>query len=131
MTYSMARRQDLPKALGKVHKRFGTPYIAISIVGIVMSIVVLFADLTGTIAISTFGLVFSYIFANTSALKLKNHKRLYPKIIPAIGLITSIMIMLFILIATPTAWFASAVFLTIGIAIYFIRKKLRTQKTKT
>ena len=130
MAFSMARRQDLPQALGKVHKRFGTPYVAIWIVGTIMSIIVLFADLTGTIVISTFGLVFGYIFANLSALKLKNEKRLYPKIIPIIGLGTSIMVMLFILIATPAAWFTAIIFLFVGVAVYYLRKMQLTRKNK-
>lgn len=130
MAFSMARRQDLPKALGKVHKRFGTPYVSIWIVGIIMSIIVLFADLAGTIVISTFGLIFGYIFANLSALKLKNGKRLYPKIIPAIGLGTSITMMIFILIATPAAWFTAIAFLFVGIVFYYVRKNHRKTKNK-
>jgi APA family basic amino acid/polyamine antiporter len=127
MTFSMARRQDLPQALGKIHKRFGTPYISIWIVGIVMSIIVLFADLTGTIAVSTFGLAFGYIFANLSALKLKIQKRLYPKIIPTIGLATSALIMIFILLATPTAALTATTFLITGITIYYTQKTRRTK----
>jgi APA family basic amino acid/polyamine antiporter len=130
MAFSMARQQDLPQALGKVHKRFGTPYVAIWIVGTIMAIIVLFADLTGTIVISTFGLVFGYIFANLSAFKLKNEKRLYPKIIPIIGLGTSIVVMLFILIATPAAWFTAIIFLFAGVVVYYLRKMQLARKKK-
>ncbi len=128
MAFSMARRRDMPTVLSRIHARFGTPYVAIWAVGIIMAIVVLFADLAGTIAVSTFGLVFTYVCANIAALKLKPEKRIYPKIIPAIGLATSILIMLFILLATPTAWLTGAAFLIAGIIIYYIRKTQLTYK---
>lgn len=123
MAFSMARRRDMPHILSHVHPRFETPYVAIWTVGITITIVVLFADLADTIAVSTFGLVFTYIFANIAALKLKVEKRMYPKIIPAIGLITSLLIMLFILFATPTAWLTGIAFLCTGTIGYYIKKK--------
>jgi len=128
MAFSMARRQDMPTVLSRVHTRFGTPYVAIWAVGIIMSIVVLFADLAGTIAVSTFGLVFTYICANIAALKLKHENRMYPKIIPAIGLGTSILIMLFVLFATPTAWLTGVAFLIVGITIYHVRRAQLNRK---
>ncbi len=128
MAFSMARRRDLPKILSKIHPRFNTPYVAIWITGIVMAVVVLFANLASTIAVSTFGLVFTYISANIAALKLKPERRLYPKIMPAIGLATSILIMLFILLATPMAWLTGAAFLILGVVIYYLRKSLLKHK---
>ncbi len=127
MTYSMARRHDMPTVLSKIHSKFGTPYIAIWSVGIVMALVVLFADLAGTIAVSTFGLVFTYICANIAALKLKPENRMYPKIVPIIGLSTSILIMLFILLATPTAWLTGAAFLVAGVLIYYSKNAYHNQ----
>ena len=131
MAFSMARNHDMPKILSKVHHKFDTPYIAILTVGIIMSIVVLFADLAGTIVVSTFGLVFTYICANIAALRLKKQKRMYPKIIPTIGLITSILIMIFVFFATPTAWLTGVIFLIIGAILALIRKhQSKTKKTK-
>jgi APA family basic amino acid/polyamine antiporter len=121
MAFSMARRRDFPAALGRVHPRFGTPYVAIWIVGLVMTVVVLFADLTSVIAVSTFGLLFSYVWANISALKLK-HRR-YPRVISVIGLVSSLSLLVFIYFAAPNSWLAGVAFLGLGAVIYLVKKR--------
>jgi APA family basic amino acid/polyamine antiporter len=47
MAFSMARRDDLPRALNLLSLRFGTPYVAIWIIGVVMALLAYFVDLTG------------------------------------------------------------------------------------
>ncbi|MGC8939417.1 MAG: APC family permease, partial [Candidatus Bathyarchaeia archaeon] len=84
MAYAMARRNDIPKALGKLHPKYNTPHISILIVGVLMTLLVLFVDLSRVVAISTFALLFYYAMANISALKLKVQDRLYPRFIPAL-----------------------------------------------
>ncbi len=81
MTYSMARRKDLPQILSKLHPTFCTPYISILIIGLIMTGLVLFIDLTRVVAISTFASLFYYAIANLAALKLNNGKKLRTKII--------------------------------------------------
>jgi APA family basic amino acid/polyamine antiporter len=121
MAFSMARRRDMPQALGRVHPRFGTPYVSILIVGLVMAVVVLFANLTSVVAVSTFGLLFSYVCANTSALRLKKEKRLYPKAVSVVGLCASLMLLAFIFFATPTSWLAGITFLALGVVVYAVK----------
>ena len=130
MAFSMARQKDLPTLMCKVHKRFGTPHVSIWIVGIITTLLVLFADLTEVVAVSTFTLLFTYCFANLSALKLKKENRLYPKIFPTLGLCTCLILMIAVYaIATP-AWVAGIVFLAIGTVYYYMRKKTLKMKTK-
>ncbi|MGQ9726880.1 MAG: APC family permease, partial [Candidatus Bathycorpusculaceae bacterium] len=97
MAYAMARREDLPQALSKLHKKFGTPYYSIWIIGALMTILVLSIDLTSVVAISTFALLFYYALANFSAYRLKTEERKYPRIIPTIGAITCLSLLVFIL----------------------------------
>jgi APA family basic amino acid/polyamine antiporter len=123
MAFSMARRRDFPAVLGKVHPRFGTPYVAIWIVGLVMTLVVLFADLTSVVAVSTFGLLFTYVWANTAALKLKKENRRYPRAVSAVGLVSSLLLLVFIFFAAPTSWLAGISFLGLGTVIYWIKRR--------
>ncbi|MCW4017150.1 MAG: APC family permease [Candidatus Bathyarchaeota archaeon] len=123
MAFSMSRRSDMPKALSRVHARFGTPYVAIWIVGIVMSVVVLFANLTSVVAVSTFGLLFSYVCANISSLKLKTKRRMYPKAVSVVGLCASLLLLAFIFFATPMSWLAGIAFLTAGVTIYWVKNR--------
>ncbi|MCJ7690964.1 MAG: APC family permease, partial [Clostridiaceae bacterium] len=91
MTYSMARRKDLPHILSKLHPIFCTPYYAIWITGLLMTGLVLFIDLTKVVAISTFASLFYYAIANMAAIKLKKGKKIKYKIISALGLISCLI----------------------------------------
>lgn len=118
MAYSMARRQDVPQALAKLHPRFSTPYFSIWAVGVVMAVLVLFFDLTGVVAVSTFGALFYYALTNVAALKLKTENRRYNRVFPAVGLATCIALLAFILFAAPQTWIIGIICLAAGAAYY-------------
>jgi APA family basic amino acid/polyamine antiporter len=122
MAYSMARRGDLPLFLTKLSQKHCTPYYSIWVMGILMAVLVLFFDLTGVVAVSTFGALFYYAFANASALKLKTRKRRYPALIPMLGLGTTIVMLTFVLFVAPQAWVIGSLCLVIG-AIYYATKR--------
>jgi len=124
MAYSMARHNDLPSSLARLHSRFLTPYYTIVISGVLMAALVLFLDLTHVVAISTFALVFNYSITNIAAYKLKNGNKLVNKVFPLLGLATCILLLAFILLASTDAWIVGVVFLLAGTLYYAARKKL-------
>jgi basic amino acid/polyamine antiporter, APA family len=124
MAYSMARRNDLPTALARLHSRFLTPYYTIVISGVLMAALVLFLDLTHVVAISTFALVFNYSITNIAAYKLNNGNKLVNKVFPLLGLATCILLLAFILLASADAWIVGVAFLIAGTFYYATRKKL-------
>jgi APA family basic amino acid/polyamine antiporter len=127
MAYSMARRNDLPSALARLHSKFLTPYYTILGSGILMAVLVLFVDLTRVVAVSTFALLFTYSITNISAFKLKeNHTR--HKVLPLLGLATCLMLLAFILLASPQAWIIGVAFLVAGTIYYAAWKKLKQAK---
>jgi APA family basic amino acid/polyamine antiporter len=129
MTYSMARRKDLPYSLSKLHPKFCTPYYSIWIIGFIMIGLVLFFDLTRVVAISIFASLFYYAIANIAAIKLKNGKPLRQKIIPSLGL-SSCLIMLFsILFISPESWLFGISCLGLGSG-YYATRIWRLKKTK-
>ena len=129
MAYSMARRNDLPTALARLHHRFLTPYYAILTTGVLMAALVLFVDLKSVVAVSTFALLFNYSIANISAFNLKNGRRL-GRIMPLLGVATCILLLTFILFATPEAWLVGVVFLVTGTIYYYMRRKLKDKDEK-
>jgi APA family basic amino acid/polyamine antiporter len=129
MAYSMARRNDLPSALARLHSKFCTPYYAILAAGVLMAVLVLFVDLTRVVAISTFALLFNYSITNTAAFKLKTNYKQH-KVMPLLGLATCLMLLAFILLASPQAWVIGVVFLIAGTIYYAVRKKLNRQDEK-
>jgi APA family basic amino acid/polyamine antiporter len=129
MAYSMARRNDLPSALARLHGKFLTPYYAILVSGVLMAVLVLFVDLNRVVAISTFALLFNYSITNIAAFKLKiNHKQ--QRFMPLLGLATCLMLLAFILFASPEAWLIGVIFLIAGTVLYSLRKKLKWQYGK-
>jgi APA family basic amino acid/polyamine antiporter len=124
MAYSMARRNDLPSALSRLHHRFLTPYYSILATGVLMAILVLFVDLKSVVAVSTFALLFNYCVTNIAAFKLKNGRKL-GRFIPLLGLATCLLLLAFILFATPEAWLVGAVFLVAGTVYYYVQRNLK------
>ncbi len=122
MAYAMARRNDLPSALARLSGKFLTPHYAIVGTGLLMAVLVLFVDLNRVVAISTFALVFNYSITNISAFRLKNGDggRLQ-MFLPLLGLVTCVMLLVFILFASPEVWLAGVVFLAVGTG-YFVGK---------
>lgn len=129
MAYSMARRKDLPSALARLHGRFFTPYYAILVSGVLMAVLVLFVDLTRVVAISTFALLFNYSITNIAAFKLKTERR-WRRFMPLLGLATCLMLLTFILLASPDTWVIGVIFLVAGTVYYAVQKKLKRQDGK-
>ena len=130
MTYSMARKKDLPYRLSKLHPTFCTPYYAIWIIGLLMTGLVLFIDLTRVVTISTFASLFYYAIANLAAIKLKNRKQIKHKVIPTLGLSSCLIMLFFIFFISPEAWLFGSLCLIFGICYYGIKKGIKEKKLK-
>ncbi len=125
MAFSMARRDDLPRVLNLLSVRFGTPYVSIWIIGVVMALLAFFVDLTGVVVVSTFALLFWYVLVNLAAFRLKCDKRLCPRCLPVLGLSTCILLLIAVWFVAPFAWGAGLICLVIGSAFYMVRKNYR------
>jgi len=128
VAYAMARRRDLPRILSKLHPKYNTPYYSVWIVGIMITLLVLFADLTRVVAISTFALLFYYASANISALKLKTQNKIYPTIVPVLGATSCITLLIFTLLVSPQSWIIGIAGLTTGVIGYLIKEKIQRDK---
>jgi APA family basic amino acid/polyamine antiporter len=121
MAYAMSKGKDIPQVFSRMHSKYNTPYYSVWIVGVSMTLLVLFIDLTRVVAISTFTLLFYYSLANVSASRLTVQKRLYPRFVPILGTVTCLALLIFILFASPQAWIIGVAGLTAG-AIYYLAK---------
>jgi len=123
--YAMARRRDLPQSLSRLHPAFNTPHYAVWITGAAMTMLVLFVDLTRVVAVSTFALLFYYTLANIAALKIKNHKRYYPKALSALGAATCLTFLTTTLPIKPEAWITGTATLALGALYYWVKNEIR------
>ncbi|AMW19780.1 APC family permease [Mycobacteroides chelonae] len=118
-TFAMARDRHLPHALAAVHPKYGVPYRAELLVGLVVSILAATADLRGAIGFSSFAVLVYYAVANASAWTLAPAEGRPPRIVPALGLAGCVVIALSL--PRPSVVTGAAV-LAAGIFIYAVRR---------
>jgi APA family basic amino acid/polyamine antiporter len=83
---SMARRRELPRYLDAVHADHRTPHRAEVAAAIVVSSIVMVADLRGAIGFSSFAVLVYYGLANASAFTLTADERRWPKWLAGLGI---------------------------------------------
>jgi APA family basic amino acid/polyamine antiporter len=127
MAFSMARRNDLPRSLNLLSAKFGTPYVSIWVVGVVMALLAYFVDLTGVVVISTFALLFWYVLVNLAAFRLKCEKRFCPRWLPVLGLSSCVLLLIVVLFVALFAWTAGVACLLAGAVFYGFRKNLQKE----
>jgi APA family basic amino acid/polyamine antiporter len=82
---AMARNGDLPRWLAGVHPRYQVPHHAELALAVVVSAVVLVADLRGAIGFSSFGVLIYYLIANVSAFTQPSEDRRFPRWFQVVG----------------------------------------------
>jgi APA family basic amino acid/polyamine antiporter len=118
VAYAMARRGDLPGVFGRLHPKHDTPSYSVWITGVLMAALVVLVDLTKVVAVSTFALLFYYGVANICALRLKSRDRVYPRIVPALGVSSCLALLVALLHTSPRAWLIGVAGLVAG-ALYY------------
>jgi APA family basic amino acid/polyamine antiporter len=119
--YSMARKNALPAALGRLHPVHGTPYLAVWVSGALMILMIFFVSLQEVVAVSTFGQLFYYTLANVSDVRLRqaSGKSL---VLPALGAISCLGLLAFLFFTSPYAWAAGLMVAAVGVVYYIFRK---------
>lgn len=126
VSFAMARDNLLPRFLGRMHKRFSTPYISILITGIAMAVLPIFGGLKETANVTNFGSLSVYATVNLCAmiLILREHKkrRLIAVILPLFGLISCVSLLYFL---NPMSWLIGVSWISVGVLYFIMRKSLR------
>jgi APA family basic amino acid/polyamine antiporter len=116
---AMAREGDLPRWFATVHPRFHVPHRAEVALAVVVSVIVLVADLRGAIAFSSFGVLLYYFVANVAAFTQPGGQRRYPKALQVLGAVACL-----VLVATlpPEGIVGGIVVLAVGAVYRLIRR---------
>jgi APA family basic amino acid/polyamine antiporter len=85
----------------------------------------LVTDVSRVVAISSFAMLFFYTLANISALRLKTDKRIYPRILPALGAASCLALLIFEVFASLQSWIIGALALLAGAVYYVAKQKLK------
>jgi basic amino acid/polyamine antiporter, APA family len=89
---SMARRRELPAYLDAVHPRHRTPHRAEVSAAVLVSVIVLVADLRGAIGFSSFAVLTYYALANASAWRLSGAERRWPRGLAGLGVVLCVVL---------------------------------------
>lgn len=87
MAFAMARRGDLPAALAHVDARHGVPGRAVLAIGGVTALVAATGNLLEVASAASFTILVYYGIANVAALRMPHAAKLYPDVVPTIGLL--------------------------------------------
>ena len=84
---AMARRADAPASLARIEASSSSPRAAVLAVGSGIALIALIGDIGLTWSFSAFTVLVYYAITNLAALRLSAEARLYPRWIPAAGLV--------------------------------------------
>lgn len=87
MVFAMARRGDLPRALGHVHAASAVPRRAVLAIGAISAAIAATGALADVAAAAAFAILLYYAIANVAALRLPPAQRLVPPWVPVYGLL--------------------------------------------
>jgi basic amino acid/polyamine antiporter, APA family len=151
LTYNMSAHKQLPQVLGKVHHRFRTPYIAISLFCAISILLLIpgftnpdfFSDLG---ALYVFGSLLCFALAHASILRLRATKPDLPRpfrlgwnikirekkypLTAILGVLTTFGVWCVIVIQQPFSRYAGTIWMLGGMLVYIIvRLVLRYRET--
>ncbi len=109
---AMARRGDAPGFLSRVDERLGSPVASVWACGALVAIIALIGDVRTTWSFSAFTVLVYYAITNLAALRLGPEHRLYPRWIPAVGLIGCLGLAFWVEVGV---WVAGLALLAVGL----------------
>ncbi len=133
LIYGLGREKLLPAVFGRVHRKFNTPHISISIVGALsILIVVLVRDLTTTAEIANLVTLVTFLLINSSVVILRFHRPNIPrsfkvplavKNIPLLSVFATVLCYFMIVQYPQQIIFYGLEFFAAGIIFYYAFKK--------
>jgi basic amino acid/polyamine antiporter, APA family len=114
MGFAMARRRDLPGFLEHVHPRYGVPGRAVLLIGAVAAVVAATGTLRGVASAASFTILVYYGIANLAALRMPARAKLFPDVVPMVGMVACAVLALSL---TPSVIVAGVIVLGVGLLI--------------
>ncbi|MEA2190287.1 MAG: basic amino acid/polyamine antiporter, family [Solirubrobacteraceae bacterium] len=71
LAYSLATNRQIPSAVGRLHPRFGTPYVVIAVAAVLAAALVVPRDLEFLVGIYAFGAMLAFLIAHVSICVLR------------------------------------------------------------
>jgi APA family basic amino acid/polyamine antiporter len=123
--FAMARDGFLPPIFTRVHPRFGTPYFATILTGVLVGGVSSFVSIDEMVDLTNIGTLFAFVLVcvGITILRFKDPNRARPFrvpfgpiLLPALGALSCVGLIAYL---PPTSWLRFFLWLLVGLAVYF------------
>ena len=116
---AMARRRDAPRFLARIDAERASPVASVWTCGLLIGAIALIGDVRTTWSFSAFTVLVYYAITNLAALRLPAEHRLYPRWIPASGLIGCLGLAFWV---ERRVWLVGLALLAVGLAGHLLRR---------
>jgi APA family basic amino acid/polyamine antiporter len=129
--YAMSRDGLLPQRLSRVHPRFGTPFFATWMVGIVFGLISALIPLNVLAELINIGTLAAFSLISVAVIVLRKTRPDLPRafrcpgvpVVPLLAIVFCVTLMTFL---KQTTWLAFGAWLAIGLVIYFAYARRRS-----
>lgn len=119
---AMARRRDAPELLARIHAGRASPVAAVWACGLLIAALAVVGDVRTTWSFSAFTVLVYYAITNLAALRLPTEHRIFPRWIPAAGLVGCLSLAFWV---ERRVWLTGLALLGIGLAGHMIARRWR------
>jgi basic amino acid/polyamine antiporter, APA family len=139
LSYSLATNRQFPSGVGRLHRRRGTPYIAISVAALLAFALTIPQDLEFLAGVFAFGAMISFALAHLSVIVLRFRERDRPSAfrvplsvpvrgarvpLPAVfGLVVSVLVWASVVVLHEGGRLIGSAWMVAGIALYVVYRR--------
>ena len=133
--FSMARDGLLPASFAKVHPKYKTPYVTTILTGVAVGVCAMFTSIDEMVDLTNIGTLFAFVLVCIGILILRKRDPDRPRafrtpfspVVPILGVLSCLYLMLGLPWIT---WVRFALWLAIGLVIYFLYSQKRSHLLK-
>jgi APA family basic amino acid/polyamine antiporter len=118
---AMGRRRDIPSFFSYIAPSTATPFPAVLLVSGLIAGLVLVGDVKTTWSFSAFTVLIYYAITNLAAIRLSDEERLYPRLVPWLGLCSCLFLAFWV---EPLIWMIGVGLIAGGLLWFWAARRL-------
>jgi APA family basic amino acid/polyamine antiporter len=122
---AMARRGDMPALFARVDHKRSSPVAAVLLVGGIIAGLAAIGSVKTTWSFSAFTVLVYYALTNLAALRLPPEARLYPRWIPAAGIVCCLGLAFWV---EPAIWAAGLALIAVGLVWHGVARRVSSRR---